>query len=129
MRILACLPLVTLAACLGPAPPPPPAPYELSGSAGCAATRFADGAAGDAAMLDRLTGVYAAGRESITVSRQGGRFLAHRVSYGVRDLTAAGADGRQFRDGCETLYAFDGSGWLTIAPVNDTPSRWRRRTY
>ena len=127
MRTLLLMPVLALAACLGPAPPPPETPYELTSNAGCIATRFEDGSAGDAAGLDRLTGVYVAGRQSILVSRQGGRFLAHRVSMGVRDLTRDGPEGLTFRDGCNQRYTFDGSGWLTISASNGASSRWRRR--
>lgn len=129
MRTLFFLSPIALAACMGPAPPPPGAPYELASNAGCIATRFEDGSAGDAAALDRLTGVYAAGRQSIVVSRQGGRFLAHRVSMGVRDLTRDGPDGLTFRDGCNQRYTFDGGAWLTISAANGSSSRWRRRNH
>lgn len=129
MRSLLLIPALALGACLGPAPPPPAEPYELTSTQGCIATRFEDGAAGDAAALDRLTGVYAAGRQSILVSRQGGRFLAHRVSMGVRDLTRDGPDGLTFRDGCNQRYTFDGAAWLTISAANGASSRWRRRGY
>jgi hypothetical protein len=128
MRILALMPIAGLAACLGPAPPPPDAPYELATSGGCATTRFEDGAAGDPATLDRLTGVYAAGRESITVSRQGSRFLLHRVRYGVRDLIASAPGGMEFRDGCNQHYRFDAQ-WLTVTATNGVASRWQRRAY
>lgn len=126
MRALILLTALALGACLGPAPPPPDTPYELASSNGCATTRFEDNAAGDPATLDRLTGVYSAGRQSITISRQSGRFLAHRVSYGVRDLTSDAPGSGQFRDGCNQRYAFAGNV-LTVTATNGTTSRWTRR--
>ncbi|HEX4892326.1 MAG TPA: hypothetical protein VFV47_03505 [Hyphomicrobiaceae bacterium] len=128
-----CAPL-SLAACLGPAPPPPPPPSELYGTADCASTVFPTDASVNAATVDKFGGVYRLGRESVTVSRQDHRFLAHRVLYGVRELRADAPGATSFRDGCGLGYSFslsaDGrGGWLTITDRDGRVSRWRRQAY
>ena len=135
MRILFVAPfLLPLAACAGPAPPPPPPPSELYGTADCASIVFPTDPAIDAATVDRFGGVYRLGRQSVTVSRQDHRFLAHRVLYGVRELRAEVPGGTRFRDGCGLAYDFalsnDGRGaWLTITDRDGSVSRWRRQAY
>jgi hypothetical protein len=128
-----CAPL-SLGACLGPAPAPPPPPAELYGAADCASTIFPADPAVNAATVDRFGGVYRLGRESVTVSRQDHRFLAHRLRYGVRELRADAPGATGFRDGCGLQYAFsvaeDGrNGWLTITERDGSVSRWRRQAY
>ena len=123
-----------LTACYGVAPPPPPPPVELFGTADCSSTVFPVDPGINAATVDRLGGVYRAGRESVTVSRQDHRFLAHRVLYGVRELRADGPGAATFHDGCGVAYAFsipaNGSGgWLTITDRDGIATRWRRQAY
>ena len=131
---LVLCPALSLAACYGAAPPPPPLPAELYGTADCASTIFPTDTSIGAATVDRFGGVYRLGRESVTVSRQDHRFLAHRVLYGVRELRPDAPNASSFRDGCGLHYAFslssDGrSAWLTITDRDGTASRWRRQSY
>ncbi len=128
MRFLPLLAALALAACLGPAPPPPPLPAELYGGADCASTIFPTDPAVGAGSVDRYIGIYRMGRESVTVSRQDHRFLAHRVRYGVRELRAEVPGGASFRDGCGVRYTLAQS-WLTIADPDGSVSRWRRQGY
>ena len=128
MRFLPLLAAAALAACLGPAPPPPPMPAELYTSADCASTIFPTDPAVGPATVDRYMGIYRLGRESVTVSRQDYRFLAHRVRYGVRELKAESPGAASFRDGCGVRYSFTPS-WLTITDVGGAVSRWRRQGY
>ena len=128
-----CAPL-SLAACMGPAPPPPPPPSELYGTADCASTVFPTDPSVNAATVDKFGGVYRLGRESVTVSRQDHRFLAHRVLYGVRELRADAPQSWSFLDGCGLRYEFelppDAPGaWLTITNRDGSVSRWRRQAY
>ncbi|QIK96906.1 hypothetical protein G7076_11165 [Sphingomonas sp. HDW15A] len=121
-------------ACLGPAPPPPPPPSELYGTPDCASTVFPADPAINAATVDRYGGVYRLGRESVTVSRQDNRFLAHRVLYGVRELRPDVPGASAFSDGCGLRYVFSVSaggqgGWLTITDRDGSVSRWRRQAY
>jgi len=125
---------LSLTACYGAAPPPPPPPIELYGTADCASTVFPTDPSVNAATVDKFGGVYRAGRESVTVSRQDNRFLLHRVLYGVRELRADAAESWTFHDGCGVRYEFvlppDGPGaMLTITDRDGTTSRWRRQAY
>ena len=128
MRFLALLAVLPLAACMGPAPPPPPTPAELYGGADCSSTIFPTDPAVGAATVDRYLGIYRLGRESVTVSRQDSRFLAHRVRFGVRELSAESPGAASFRDGCGVRYAFSPS-WLVITDIGGAVSRWRRDGY
>ena len=131
--LVLCVPL-SLAACYSAAPPPPPLPAEYYGTADCASMVFPTDPSVTAATVDRFGGVYRLGRESVTVSRQDHRFLAHRVLYGVRELRADAPGAATFRDGCGLSYAFsvsadDRGGWLTITDRDGSVSRWRRQAY
>ena len=117
-----------LAACLGPAPPPPPLPAELQGHADCASTVFPADPAVSAGTFDHLGGVYRLGRESVTVSRSGSRFLVHRVLYGVREIRPDAPGGTSFQDGCGNRYLFT-LPWLTIGETGGATTRWRRQNY
>jgi hypothetical protein len=128
MRWLPLVAATALAACLGPAPPPPPMPAELSGGPDCASTAFAADPAFGPASVERFIGIYRMGRESVTVSRQDHRFLAHRVRFGVRELRADAPGAATFRDGCGVRYAFS-PAWLVITDVGGAVSRWRRQGY
>lgn len=117
-----------LAACLGPAPPPPPLPAELHGHADCASITFPNDGTWNAAAFDHLGGVYRSGRESVTVTRSGNRFLVHRVLYGVREVRAEARGPTGFTDGCGIRYHFQ-LPWLTISEPNGATTRWRRQSY
>ena len=126
--------LLSLTACYGAAPQPPPLPAELYGASDCASTVFPTDPSVNAATVDRFGGVYRLDRESVTVTRQDHRFLAHRLRYGVRELRAETPGVTMFRDGCGLGYAFalsnDGrDAWLTITDRDGSVTRWRRQAY
>ena len=103
-------------------------PAELLGGADCASTVFPTDPAFGPASVERFIGIYRMGRESVTVSRQDDRFLAHRVRFGVRELRAEAVGAATFRDGCGVRYAFAPSS-LVITDLDGTASRWNRRGY
>jgi hypothetical protein len=120
MRILAAVPLLLAAGCMGPHPPPPPPPPELAGA----------GLSLDPAQVDRFLGTYASAGETLTVRREGPRILAQRQSEPAYALTRT--SDRAFVDARGIAYIFmppaDGRGGMLQMVYADGQVRLWSRT-
>ena len=134
MRILLAIPaLLAAAGCyMYPHPPPPPPPPELGRPpAACEATIFPLNTRITAATVDKFTGRYARGADTLIVARQQHRLLVTRPGFGTREITAPDAGGGQWYDACGVQYRFtlppDGPGAvLRITDLGGVVGDWNR---
>ena len=133
MRQPASLALCLLAAgCFYPHPPPPPPPPELGAApASCADTIFPLNPQIGAWSVDKFTGHYRRGGQTLTVTRHNQRLLVMRPGFGTREITAGNVESWLWHDACGVRYRFtlppDGpGGWLHITEIDGTASDWRR---
>jgi hypothetical protein len=136
MRLLPVLPLILAATgCYYPHPPPPPPPPELASAiaaaANCAETVFPLNPRVDGWSVDKFTGRYARGSESLTVTRSEHRLLVARAGFGTREIAADNVESWHWHDACGVRYDFtlppDGPGaWLRITDATGMISDWRR---
>jgi len=130
---LLCLAAAGCTTIWGPHPPPPPPPPELgtAAPANCADTVFPLNPQIGAWSVDKFTGHYRLGQQSLTVTRHNQRLLVMRPGFGTREITAASVESWQWHDACGVRYQFtlppDGpGGLLRITELNGTVSDWRR---
>lgn len=133
MRRWLVLPLsFTAAGCWPPHPPPPPPPPELGRApANCADTIFPLNTRIAAWSVDKFTGRYTRGAETLTVSRADHRLLVTRPGFGTRQINASDVASRQWHDACGVRYDFTlspgGSGArLRITDLGAAVSDWHR---
>lgn len=133
MRKWVVIPLGLIAAgCWPPHPPPPPPPPELGmAPAPCAATIFPTNTRIAAWSVDKFTGRYVRGSDSLTVHRDQHRLLVTRPGFGTREISSADIESWSWNDGCGVRYDFllppDGPGArLRITDLNGIVSDWQR---
>ena len=125
MRWLALIPALSLAACM----------TTPASVAQCAAVTFPPNPQFGAWSVDKFTGVYTSGGESLTVRREGNALFVEQRGQAPRQITTDNLDNWRFRDGCGTEYQFflppDGPGArLEIHELGNRPyfSVWNRAT-
>ena len=81
--------------------------------------------------VDKFTGRFSRGSDTLTVRRDQHRFLIEGWTLGTRELTAESVESWTWLDGCGVRYEFvlppDGpGGWLKLIMSDGTTTDWHR---
>jgi hypothetical protein len=118
---------LALAGCI-PVPLPPTQERVLPA---CAAVHFPENEAIGPGTVDKFTGTYLTGRQTLVIRRDGHRLLAEQAGYGTRELNGASVESWTWQDGCGATYDFgvpsEGpSASLMLTDPDGSKTRWQR---